>query len=224
MTVRFVSLLIAGVAMAGAVQAQTRAAPRAATPPATASTPPAAAPPTAAPTTPAPVMPAPSAAPAPTATSPAMPASSYTPFTAPTPAVDAIATLTAAGKFTTLLKAIDAAGLTATLKQPANLTVFAPTDDAFAAVPAATLADLMKPENRTKLQHVLLYHVINAPVTTGETAGHAAADIKSVAGPTLHVDGSSGTLKINDASVLQPDIKTTNGEVQVIDKVLMPTS
>ena len=155
---------------------------------------------------------------------PSAAASSYTPFTAPSPAVDAIATLTAAGKFTTLLKAIDAAGLTGTLKQPANLTVFAPTDDAFAALPAGTVDDLLKPENRTKLQHILLYHVINAPVTTAATTGHAAADIASVAGPTLHVDGSSGALKINDASVVQADVKATNGTVQVIDKVLMPAT
>ncbi|MFV4649292.1 fasciclin domain-containing protein, partial [Mycobacterium tuberculosis] len=111
------------------------------------------------------------------------------PFTAPTPVVDVIATLTAAGKFSTLLKAVDAAGLTATLKQPANFTVFAPTDAAFAALPAGALDDLLKPENRAKLQHVILYHLINAPVTTAATAGHAAADIASVAGPTLHVDG-----------------------------------
>ncbi len=213
MTVRFASLLLAGVALAGAATAQTRAVPprtSAAPPPATA---PASAP---APDTAAPASTAPAATP--TA------ASNYTPFTAPSPPVDVVATLTAAGKFTTLLKAIDAAGLTATLKQPANLTLFAPTDEAFAAVPAATLADLMKPENRTKLQQVILYHVINAAVTTAATTGHAPADIASVEKSTLHVDGSTGTLKINDANVLQADVKATNGTVQVIDKVLMPTS
>lgn len=223
MTKIFVSLLLAATALTGVANAQTRAtkAPAsAALPPATA---PATPPPAPATTTAAPV---PATQPAP---APAAPASSYTPFTAPTPAVDIVATLTAAGKFTTLIKAIDAAGLTATLKNPGNLTVFAPTDAAFAAVPQATLDDLMKPENRAKLQHILLYHVINAPVTSAETVGHAAADIPTVvpgANPPLklHVDGSGGALKINDANVVQADVKASNGTIQVIDKVLMPTS
>lgn len=224
MTKPLLSLLLAATAMTGAANAQTRAtkAPTSAAPsPATvATTPPAA-------TT---AAPAPATQPAPAATTtPAAPASNYTPFTAPTPAVDIVATLTAGGKFTTLLKAIDAAGLTATLKNPGNLTVFAPTDAAFAAVPQATLDDLLKPENRAKLQHILLYHVINAPVTSAETVGHAAADIPTVvpgANPPLklHVDGSAGALKINDANVVQADVKASNGTIQVIDKVLMPTS
>lgn len=224
MTKPLLSLLLAATAMTGAANAQTRAtkAPTSAAPsPATvATTPPAA-------TT---AAPAPATQPAPAATTtPAAPASNYTPFTAPTPAVDIVATLTAGGKFTTLLKAIDAAGLTATLKNPGNLTVFAPTDAAFAAVPQATLDDLLKPENRAKLQHILLYHVINAPVTSADTVGHAAADIPTVvpgANPPLklRVDGSAGALKINDANVVQADVKASNGTIQVIDKVLMPTS
>ena len=226
MTKIFVSLLLAATALTGVANAQTRAtkAPAsAALPPATA---PAMPPPAPATTT---AAPAPATQPAPASAAPAAAASSYTPFTAPTPAVDIVATLTAAGKFTTLIKAIDAAGLTATLKHPGNLTVFAPTDAAFAAVPQATLDDLMKPENRAKLQHILLYHVINAPVTSAETVGHAAADIPTVvpgANPPLklHVDGSGGALKINDANVVQADVKASNGTIQVIDKVLMPTS
>jgi uncharacterized surface protein with fasciclin (FAS1) repeats len=198
MTNRFLSLLLVGAALAGTAAAQTQPAPAPAPAP-----------------VPAAVAPAPA---------PAAPASSYTPFAAPSPAVDVVATLTAGGKFTTLLKLIDAAGLTATLKQPANFTVFAPTDSAFAALPAGTVDDLLKPENRTKLQHILLYHVINAPVTSAEVIGHAATDIPSVAAPaTLHVDGSGGSLKINDATVAQADIKASNGTVQVIDKVLMPS-
>jgi uncharacterized surface protein with fasciclin (FAS1) repeats len=218
MTKTFVSLLLAATALTGAAQAaQTRATKA----PATAAPTPATAPSTT-PAAPATTTAAPTPA---TQTAPAAAgASTYTPFTAPNPAVDVVATLTAAGQFTTLLKAIDAAGLTATLKQPANLTVFAPTDAAFAALPAGTVDDLLKPENRTKLQHILLYHVINAPVTTAATAGHAAADIATVAGPTLHVDGSSGALKIGGADVVQADVKATNGTVQVIDKVLMPAS
>jgi uncharacterized surface protein with fasciclin (FAS1) repeats len=166
-------------------------------------------------------------APAPAAP-PSAVAQGYTPFAAPTPPADVITTLTAAGKFNTFLKAVDAAGLTATLKQPANFTVFAPPDAAFAALPAGVLDDLLKPENRTKLQHIVLYHVVNTPVTTAATLGHAAADIATVvpgSSPlTVHVDGSSGVLKINDAVVIQKDVKVSNGTVQVIDKVLMPAS
>ena len=155
------------------------------------------------------------------------PVSNYAPFTVPSPAVDIVATLTAAGRFSTLLKAIDAAGLTGTLKQPGNLTVFAPTDDAFAALPAGTIDNLLKPENRPQLQKLVLYHVINAPVTSAATVGHAAADIPTVVpGVTpplaLHVDGSSGALKINGGDVVQFDVKASNGYVQVIDKVLTP--
>ena len=223
MKARLLSLLLVSAALAGAAEAQTRAvAPtKTAAPPPSASAPAPAAPAT---------TPAPATATTPATAAPAAAASmNYSPFTAPTPAVDIIATLTAAGKFTTLVKAIDAAGLTATLKQPGKLTVFAPTDEAFAALPAGTLDDLMKPENRDKLQRILLYHVINAPVTSAATIGHAAADIPTVvpgATPplTLHVDGSSGSLKINDANVLQTDVKASNGTVQVLDKVLMPAN
>ncbi len=152
-------------------------------------------------------------------------AAAYTPFTAPSPPVDIVATLAAAGKFTTLLKAIDAAGLTPTLKQAgAHFTLFAPTDDAFAALPAGTLDDLLKPDNRTKLQHVLLYHLINAPVLSTAVVGHAASDVPSGAGPALHLDGSGGAMKIGGADVVQADVAASNGTVQVIDKVLVPAS
>lgn len=170
------------------------------------------------------------AAPAPTAEAapvapPAPPsavAAAYSPFVAPSPAVDIIATLKAAGQFNTLLKALDQAGLTPVLQRPGALTLFAPTDAAFAAVPADQLADLLKPENAAKLQKVLAYHVVNTKVLSSEVKGHAAADVASVAGPTLHVDGLNGQVKINDAVVIQADVAATNGEVHVIDKVLMP--
>jgi len=161
----------------------------------------------------------PAATPAPAA------AASYMPFTPPSPPVDIVATLTLAGKFTTLLKAIDAAGLTATLKQPGtHFTLFAPTDEAFAALPAGVLDELLKPESRSKLQHILLYHLINAPVISSAVIGHAASDVPSGAGPTLHLDGSGGAFKIGDADVVQADVAASNGAVQVIDKVLIPSS
>lgn len=215
MTIRSVGLALAALSIAGAAGAQTSAQTRAA-PPSNATAPAATAGP-ASPTTPAASAP-PAAGPAPS------PGSTFAPFAVPNPPVDIIATLTASGRFTTLVKAIDAAGLTATLKQPGNLTLFAPTDAAFAALPAGTLDDLLKPENRQRLQHILIYHLINAPVTSAETVGHAAADIPSVAGPALHIDGSKGALTINGANVLQADVKARNGTIQVIDKVLMPAS
>jgi uncharacterized surface protein with fasciclin (FAS1) repeats len=162
---------------------------------------------------------------APAATPAQAAAADYIPFAAPSPPADIIATLTAGGRFTTLLKAIDAAGLTATLKQPGtHFTLFAPTDAAFAALPAGALDDLLKPENRTKLQHLLLYHLINATVLSSEVLGHEASNVPSGAGPALHLDGSSGAMTVNGAKVLQADIIASNGTVQVIDKALMPPS
>ncbi len=171
---------------------------------------------------------APAAAPEPEAPPAAPPlppsavAAAYTLFVAPTPAVDIVATLKAAGQFTTLLKGLDAAGLTPVLQKPGALTLFAPTDAAFAAVPAAALADLMKPENSAKLQKALAYHLINAKVTSDQVKGHAAGDVASVAGPKLHVDGLNGQVKVNDAVVIQADVAASNGEIHVIDKVLTP--
>lgn len=173
----------------------------------------------AAPATPAPTTPAAATPAAATATSGG---AAYTPFTAPTPPVDLVATLSAAGKFSTLLKAMDAAGLTGPLKGPTNLTLFAPTDDAFAALPPGTLDNLLKPENRAQLQKLLMYHLINAPVPSSAVIGHAAGDVASGAGPKLHIDGSGGVMKVNDADVVETDVKASNGMVQVIDKVLTP--
>ena len=136
--------------------------------------------------------------------------------------MDIVATLKAAGQFTTLLKVLDQSGLTPVMQKPGALTIFAPTDAAFAAVPADQLADLMKPENAAKLQKVLAYHVVNTKVISAEVKGHAPADVASVAGPTLHIDGLNGQVKVNDAVVIQADVAATNGEVHVIDKVLMP--
>ena len=221
MTLRIASLMAAGAALAFSVQALPAdaqsgraAAGSAAAPPASTAV-----------QTPTTAAGPPATPPAAGAAAGAAPAavSNYTPFTAPSPPVDLIATLTAAGKFSTLLKALDAAGLSAPLKNPANLTLFAPTDDAFAALPPGTLDNLLKPENRAQLQKLLMYHLINEPVTTDKVMGHAAGDVASGAGPMLHIDGSSGAMKINGADVVQADVKAANGTVQVIDKVLMPT-
>jgi len=157
---------------------------------------------------------APAAAPAPAA--PAAPA-----FTPVAPAGDIVATLKASGEFTTFLKALDATNLTGVVQKNPNLTVFAPTDAAFAALPAGELDRLMKPENATELQQLLIYHIVNAPVTDAKVKG-AKGPVKTVAGSDLLLDGSAEPIKANSAQVLQASVQATNGLVYVVDHVLSP--
>ena len=137
------------------------------------------------------------------------------------PSGDIIATLTASGQFTTLLKALDATNLTAVLKGAGPLTIFAPTDAAFAALPPGQLDDLMKASPPAALQKLLIYHVINAKVDDSKIKG-AKGPIPTVAGATVYVDGS-GAPKVNDADILQTDVVVSNGVIYPIDKVLSPT-
>lgn len=133
---------------------------------------------------------------------------------------DIVATAKASGQFTTFLKAAEATNLTSLLKDNKNLTVFAPTDAAFAALPAGELDKLMLPENKAQLQKVLIYHVINAKVPASEFKG-ATRKAATVAGPSVELAGGA-TLKVNDAEITQADIMATNGIIHVVDKVLMP--
>lgn len=133
---------------------------------------------------------------------------------------DIVATAKASGQFTTFLKAAEATNLTGLLKDTKNLTVFAPTDAAFAALPAGELDKLMLPENKAQLQKVLIYHVINAKVPASEFKG-ATRKAATVAGPSVELAGGS-TLKVNDAEIVQADVMATNGIIHVVDKVLMP--
>jgi uncharacterized surface protein with fasciclin (FAS1) repeats len=139
-----------------------------------------------------------------------------------TPSGDIIATLTASGQFTTLLKALDATNLTAVLKGAGPLTIFAPTDAAFAALPPGTLDKLMSASPPADLQKLLIYHVINAKVDDSKIKG-AKGPIPTVAGTTVYIDGSGATPKVNDATILQTDVVVTNGVIYPIDKVLSPT-
>jgi uncharacterized surface protein with fasciclin (FAS1) repeats len=138
----------------------------------------------------------------------------------PNPSVDIVANLKASGQFTTLLKALDASGLTPLLQKPGALTVFAPTDAAFAAFPAATLADLMKPANAAQLQQVVAYHVVNTKIAADQVTGHAATPVPSVINKPITLDGSSTPIKVNDANVIQAAAPASNGVIYVIDKVL----
>jgi uncharacterized surface protein with fasciclin (FAS1) repeats len=124
-----------------------------------------------------------------------------------------------AGSFKTLVAAVQAAGLVDTLKGPGPFTVFAPTDEAFAKLPAGTVENLLKPENKAKLTALLTYHVVPGKVM--------AADVKPMQAPTvngqsLNVAVRNGAVSVNQARVVKTDIAASNGVIHVIDSVVMP--
>lgn len=133
---------------------------------------------------------------------------------------DIVDTAVAAGAFQTLVAAVTAADLGATLKGEGPFTVFAPTDDAFAKLPAGTVEDLVKPENKDKLTAILTYHVMPGKVMAADVVGQKL-EPATVNGATLNVDGSDG-VTVNGAKVITADIDCTNGVIHVIDTVLMP--
>lgn len=122
---------------------------------------------------------------------------------------------------TTLVTAVKAAGLVETLQSEGPFTVFAPTNDAFAALPDGTLEMLLEPENKDKLTKVLTYHVIPAKVMSTDLK--SGMNAKTVEGENLMVDLSKGVM-VNDATVKKADIKASNGVVHIIDKVILPPS
>lgn len=134
---------------------------------------------------------------------------------------DMVETLKASGQFTTLVKALDATNLTGVLKNNSNLTVFAPTDQAFAALPAGELDRLMKPENRPDLQKLLTYHLINARLDSTRIDG-AKGPVPTVAGENVQLDGSGEAMMVGQAEIVQADVMASNGVIHVVDKVLMP--
>lgn len=136
-------------------------------------------------------------------------------------AKDIVETAQSAGQFNTLLAAAKAAGLVETLKGSGPYTVFAPTDAAFAALPAGTVDSLLKPENKDKLKAVLTYHVLPGKVMSKDVAGKTA-DVTTVQGAKVKVDASKGGVMVNDAKVASADIVADNGVIHVIDKVIMP--
>jgi uncharacterized surface protein with fasciclin (FAS1) repeats len=127
---------------------------------------------------------------------------------------------TNAGQFSTLVAAINAAGLTETLSGAGPFTVFAPTDAAFAKLPAGTLENLLMPENKAKLAAILSYHVVPGRIASADLAGVRTTPA-TVQGTSLSVDTRSG-VKINGASVTTPDVAASNGTIHVIDTVLLP--
>jgi uncharacterized surface protein with fasciclin (FAS1) repeats len=133
---------------------------------------------------------------------------------------DIVDTAVAAGQFNTLAKALQAAGLVDTLKGKGPFTVFSPTDEAFAKLPAGTIDELLKPENKEKLVSILTYHVVSGAVSSKKVATMKSA--KTVNGKDVSISAEGGSVKINDAKVIKADIKASNGVIHVIDSVLMP--
>lgn len=133
---------------------------------------------------------------------------------------DIVDTAVAAGSFETLVAAVKAAGLVDALKAEGPLTVFAPTDEAFAALPDGTVETLLKPENKDKLVSILTYHVVS-----GKVPSSVAVELdegKTLNGQSFAVKYDGETLKIDEAKVVKADIEASNGIIHVIDKVLMP--
>ncbi len=168
--------------------------------------------PTAPPTEAAPTTPPTEAAP----TAPTTP-----PAGATEPSRENVVALAASNdSFKTLTAALKAAGLTETLSGKGPFTVFAPTDAAFAALPQDALQELLKPENKDILVKILSYHVVPGNVTSSDLK---SGEVKTVEGGAVNVqvDAAKGVV-VNDAKVVQPDIKASNGVIHAIDKVMLP--
>jgi len=137
------------------------------------------------------------------------------------PAGDIVATLKANPHFTILVKALAAANLDGVLAATPDLTLFAPTDDAFSALPPATLEALLKIDNAPILQKILAYHLIHLNLDSSKIKG-AKGPVTTVEGQPVQIDGSGATPLVNNADVIELDVKATNGYIHVIDKVLLP--
>lgn len=162
-------------------------------------------------------------APAPAAEPTPMPEPTTVPEPTPEPApevLDIVDTAVADGRFTTLVAAVQAAELVDTLKGEGPFTVFAPTDDAFAALPEGTLESLLLPENKQTLTDILLYHVVAGKVMAADVVGLESATTALGADVNIKVD--MGNVYINDAQVIITDIETSNGVIHVIDAVILP--
>ncbi|HVI76889.1 MAG TPA: fasciclin domain-containing protein, partial [Candidatus Acidoferrum sp.] len=133
---------------------------------------------------------------------------------------DIVDTAVSAGNFKTLAAALQAAGLVDTLKGPGPFTVFAPTDEAFAKLPAGTVDDLLKPENKEKLVAILTYHVVPGKVTAKDVMKlHEATTVN---GKDVKIMADGGKVMVDNANVVKTDIACSNGVIHVIDSVILP--
>jgi uncharacterized surface protein with fasciclin (FAS1) repeats len=137
-------------------------------------------------------------------------------------ASDIVDTAIAAGSFSTLIAAVQAAGLEDTLRSDGPFTVFAPTDDAFAALPEGTVENLLLPENRDLLAAILTYHVVSGDVRAVQAM--TLTEAPSVEGSMIPIAANDGGLTVGGANVIQADIEASNGVIHVIDAVIMPPS
>jgi len=133
--------------------------------------------------------------------------------------MDIVETAVSAGSFKTLAAALKAADLVDTLKGNGPFTVFAPTDEAFAKLPAGTLENLLKPENKAKLAAILTYHVVPGKVMAADIK---PGKVKTVNGSEVTLTMEDGKVKVNEAKVVKADVETSNGVIHVIDTVLIP--
>jgi len=136
-------------------------------------------------------------------------------------AKDIVDTAVAAGSFKTLAKALAAADLVGTLKGEGPFTVFAPTDEAFAKLPAGTLENLLKPENKAQLRRILTYHVVSGRVMAADVVTLKSA--KTVSGDAVSISVTGSGVTVNNSKVVKTDIAASNGVIHVIDTVLMPS-
>jgi uncharacterized surface protein with fasciclin (FAS1) repeats len=135
---------------------------------------------------------------------------------------DIVDTAVANGSFNTLATALKAAGLVDTLKGPGPFTVFAPTDAAFAKLPAGTVENLLKPENKDQLRRVLTYHVVPGKVEAAQVTKMNSA--KAVSGDAIKIAVKDGKVMVNNATVVTADVGASNGVIHVIDTVILPPS
>lgn len=138
------------------------------------------------------------------------------------PKKDIVDTAISAGNFTTLATALGAAGLVDTLKSEGPFTVFAPTDEAFAKLPAGTVETLLKPENKDQLTAILTYHVVPGKMKAADVV--KLTEAKTVNGKPLSISVKGGSVMINGAKVTAADVAASNGVIHVIDSVILPPS
>jgi uncharacterized surface protein with fasciclin (FAS1) repeats len=132
---------------------------------------------------------------------------------------DIVDTAVDAGSFTTLVAAVQAAGLVDTLKSEGPFTVFAPTDEAFAALPEGTVESWLEPENRDQLVAILTYHVVPGRIMSGDLSNNLMATTVQGGKVTIMIEGG---VTVNGANVIAADIETSNGVIHVIDSVIFP--
>jgi uncharacterized surface protein with fasciclin (FAS1) repeats len=133
---------------------------------------------------------------------------------------DIVDTAVAAGSFKTLAKALQAADLVETLKGAGPFTVFAPTDEAFARLPAETLNDLLKPENNAKLRRILTYHVVPGRVPASQVV--KLRSTKAVSGDTIGIETGGAVVMVDGARIVKTDVQASNGLIHVVDAVMVP--